>query len=393
MSATQAADLCRVCANPPDGTSMCALFDEADNPRALAFILARVSDLPIMTVDAGMPRSCCSECRRKLEEVEELRKLCQEADLKLRKMVQDEPEELAVEELCLQEMDSKEDIVKQESSFLSEEEECDFEPFENSDSDYVEEKPKKRKYVRRITENSNSSKKTKQHKKEKRTYQCATCGHFSSTAGSLKEHEITHRTHYRPHHCDKCPKTFARHTSFRRHLETHEPKTHSFRCEECDKSFSSDRARKEHIQAVHKKERPFKCKLCPKSYPRGSTLWAHVQDFHHNRKSFKCDTCSRGFSSNYILTRHKLTHEGKKLYQCPHCDKKYESNNYLKQHFAERHPETMPNVARCAYCGMGYYADGHYRKHVSHKHPERLDELLELLKRKKQEEVGGSGVV
>lgn len=148
MTATRAADLCRVCANPPDGTSMCALFDDADNPRALAFILARVSDLPIMTVDAGMPRSCCSECRRKLEEVEELRKLCQQADVKLRKMVQDEP----VEELCLQEMDSKEDIVKQETSSLSEEEECDFEPFENSDSDYVEEKPKKRKYVKRTTD-------------------------------------------------------------------------------------------------------------------------------------------------------------------------------------------------------------------------------------------------
>lgn len=388
MSTVRAADLCRVCANPPPDkdSSMSALFDEKGNPRALAFILAKISDLPIASVDAGMPRHCCLTCKHKLEEADELRKMCQEADTKLRKMIVDEPQPRFPEV-----WDFKEDTVKQESSFLSEDESFgEEEPFEESASEYEEEKPKKRKYVRKLLSSKSNqdndpdkTKKTKKHKKERKTYQCAACGHFCPNITMLKEHETTHQPD-RPLQCHICPKDFARYTSFKRHLRTHEPKTESFRCEECEKTFVTDRARKEHILASHSKERPFKCKMCPKSYPRASTLWAHVQEVHNFRRPFKCEICSRGFSSRYILSRHLLTHEGKKSSHCPHCEKQYESNNYLLQHIAERHPETLETVQRCQYCGLGYSTDSHYRKHVALKHPEHLEQLVEQLKRKKE---------
>ncbi|EDV73625.1 predicted protein, partial [Culex quinquefasciatus] len=87
MSSVEALLLCRVCANPADDSAMFRLFDDADGPLALAEIFLQVSGIAIQVGDSKLPKSCCQRCRDRLQEVEDLRSLCQESDQKLRKMI------------------------------------------------------------------------------------------------------------------------------------------------------------------------------------------------------------------------------------------------------------------------------------------------------------------
>lgn len=95
MSSAEELGLCRVCASPFEGSAMFRLFDEAVGPLALAEIFLQVAGI---VADSRLPKSCCSRCRNRLQEVEDLRALCQESDRKLRKMVgievkEEEPDE------------------------------------------------------------------------------------------------------------------------------------------------------------------------------------------------------------------------------------------------------------------------------------------------------------
>uniref|UniRef100_A0A8D8ITA7 (northern house mosquito) hypothetical protein n=1 Tax=Culex pipiens TaxID=7175 RepID=A0A8D8ITA7_CULPI len=79
--------LCRVCAKPFEGSAMVRMFNERNKPLPLAEAFWRVSEIDIHAEDSRFPQSCCSSCRDRLQEVEDLRALCLESDRKLRKMI------------------------------------------------------------------------------------------------------------------------------------------------------------------------------------------------------------------------------------------------------------------------------------------------------------------
>lgn len=87
MSSTTELNLCRVCANPFESSTRIRLFDEADGPLALAEIFLQICGITVQAGDARLPKSCCLRCYNRLQEVEDLRSLCQESDRKLRKMI------------------------------------------------------------------------------------------------------------------------------------------------------------------------------------------------------------------------------------------------------------------------------------------------------------------
>ncbi|EDS41440.1 conserved hypothetical protein [Culex quinquefasciatus] len=361
MSSAEELGLCRVCASPFEGSAMFRLFDEAVGPLALAEIFLQVAGI---VADSRLPKSCCSRCRNRLQEVEDLRALCQESDRKLRKMVGIEvKEEEPDEELNGSGIEA---IPKVEMIELPETYSY-WDDAENrlSSSDNDSDPEKKR-----------TSEPKQKLPKEAKIFQCAWCGRFFKTNHNLKEHETTHSSD-KPLKCHICPKEFARRDYYKRHIKMHETEG-KFKCNECDKAFHCNKRLENHVSVKHRGERPFQCTLCPKTYPSASSLYGHVQTFHEKKQPFKCDVCLRTFYSKYILDRHKMKHKGIKSSQCPHCDKKYESNNYLHQHIAERHPEKAGDISRCLYCGLGYTTDSHYRKHVAKKHPEHLAELDQL---------------
>ncbi|KAL1378946.1 hypothetical protein pipiens_003871 [Culex pipiens pipiens] len=441
MSSAEELGLCRVCASPFEGSAMFRLFDEAVGPLALAEIFLQVAGI---VADSRLPKSCCSRCRNRLQEVEDLRTLCQESDRKLRKMVgievkEEEPDEelngSGIEAIPKVEMielpetysywddaenrlsssdddsdpdknlrrSTRENLSKPEESPEKPEKEpitdggtenqesdhsSDDSDGDDSDPDFQEEKPpntakklKKDNDKPKVERKKRTSEPKQKLPKEAKIFQCAWCGRFFKTNHNLKEHETTHSSD-KPLKCHICPKEFARRDYYKRHIKMHETEG-KFKCNECDKAFHCNKRLENHISVKHRGERPFQCTLCPKTYPSASSLYGHVQTFHEKKQPFKCDVCLRTFYSKYILDRHKMKHKGIKSSQCPHCDKKYESNNYLHQHIAERHPEKAGDISRCLYCGLGYTTDSHYRKHVAKKHPEHLAELDQVLKAKR----------
>uniref|UniRef100_A0A8D8ESG8 Zinc finger protein 358 n=1 Tax=Culex pipiens TaxID=7175 RepID=A0A8D8ESG8_CULPI len=411
--------LCRVCAIPGDDSAMFRLFDDAEGPLALAEIFLQVSGIAIQVGDSNLPKCCCQRCRDRLQEVEDLRALCQESDRKLRKMIGvglKEDEEVQdngighietfpkVEAFDISEsyscwddaegrLNSNEDAEMEGSSRSAEFLDSIGDAHKGNDSDAVKETPKKivkrktKPKVERIPKTlegtDNQTPKLKPSRKQK-SFQCTLCGKIYKSIKSLREHETSHYPDRKNHKCPICSQEFARRKYYSTHLKMHRTEN-QFKCNECDKAFHEDKLLQEHIRTKHRGERPYQCKLCPKTYTRSSSLFVHVQINHENIKKalYRCDKCTKSFLNRHHYERHVNSHEGLKLNQCPHCGTKYEYKAYLVQHIAEKHPKTVENLSRCQYCGVGYSTDGYYRKHIVKRHPEHLGAFDQSMKEKR----------
>ncbi|KAL9704792.1 hypothetical protein quinque_008310 [Culex quinquefasciatus] len=439
--------LCRVCAIPGDDSAMFRLFDDAEEPLALAEIFLQVSGIAIQVGDSNLPKCCCQRCRNRLQEVEDLRALCQESDRKLRKMIgitvkeEEESEEhngndgRAIPKVEMLELDESyshwDDMGNKLDSDDGRSEYDDDKPYESmqnkrddaniamigvpengekyyfsgdskdGDPDFTAEKtlqnmerkkkeePKKRGRKPKIRDPNADPKEEKERKKASESLCCIACGKVYKSLFALREHETTHTLEKR-FKCEICAMEFGKRTIFILHVKRHETEG-KFKCSECEKAFHTEKLLNQHIQIRHRGERPFHCKLCPKTYPRASSLYVHVQTFHEKirKKIYKCDICTRSFVNRHGYERHMNSHQGLKLNQCPHCGNKYEFRAYLLQHIAEKHPETVPNLTRCEYCGLGYSTDGYYRKHIVKRHPEHLAVFDQLMKAKREAILAG----
>ena len=59
---------------------------------------------------------------------------------------------------------------------------------------------------------------------------------------------------------------------------------------------------------------------------------------------FQCSVCDQGFSNNYQLNMHILTHTGEKPFQCTHCDISFSEENDLKSHMLEHTGDCDPTT-------------------------------------------------
>lgn len=89
-----------------------------------------------------------------------------------------------------------------------------------------------------------------------------------------------------------------------RHIVLKHSYARPFPCLICDKSFKTAGSLKEH-KLSHIDEKNFGCDVCHKSFKTKKQLAAHSK-FHTAQRTFVCSVCQKGFKMNQHLKKHSL---------------------------------------------------------------------------------------
>ncbi|XP_015262307.1 PREDICTED: zinc finger protein 646 [Gekko japonicus] len=239
---------------------------------------------------------------------------------------------------------------------------------------------------------------------EERPYQCGECGRTYRHAGSLLNHQKSHKIgHFA---CPLCSKAYPNLMSLKNHQRIHyEVKRH--RCLDCGKAFKWQRQLVRHQRRPHpcssstpgqehernprapEKERggsrresplgPFHCVLCSKQFPNRTSLRNHARV--HSKKRFECSECGKAYRASRDLTRHLRKHreeaeaedaegdsssssssspmypntsappEEERPYKCDSCDRTYRHAGSLLNH-KKAH---ATGLYRCPTCQKEFY--------------------------------------
>ncbi|XP_053117682.1 zinc finger protein 646 [Hemicordylus capensis] len=188
------------------------------------------------------------------------------------------------------------------------------------------------------TENSSHPLNATRHRldPEERPYGCGECGRTYRHAGSLLNHQKSHKIgHFA---CPLCSKTYPNLMSLKNHQRIHyEVKRH--RCLDCGKAFKWQRQLLRHQRRPHpcgrsplgpecerdkaapQKEQgsghaeapigPFRCPLCPKQFPNHTALKNHSRV--HAKKRFECSECGKAYRASKDLLRHLRRHQAEEV--------------------------------------------------------------------------------
>lgn len=235
---------------------------------------------------------------------------------------------------------------------------------------------------------------------EERPYQCGECGRTYRHAGSLLNHQKSHKIgHFA---CPLCSKAYPNLMSLKNHQRIHyEVKRH--RCPDCGKAFKWQRQLLRHQRRPHpcggtmgqehqsdqqvpEQERggihgesppgPSRCLLCSKQFPNRTSLRNHARV--HSKKCFECSECGKAYRASRDLARHLRRHrveaeaedaergspsppgypgsnmppeEEERPYKCNSCDRTYRHAGSLLNH-KKAH---ATGLYRCPTCQKEFY--------------------------------------
>ncbi|CAI5791048.1 finger 646 [Podarcis lilfordi] len=176
---------------------------------------------------------------------------------------------------------------------------------------------------------------------EERPYRCEECGRTYRHAGSLLNHQKSHKTgHFA---CSLCSKAYPNLMSLKNHQRIHyEVKRH--RCLDCGKAFKWQR------QLLRHQRRPHPCGQSAPGQEREGSLAAPQREQGGSGPgeappgSFQCQTCPKHFPNRAALRNHSRVH-AKKRFQCSECGKPYRASRSLKRHLRRHQSEAAADVA------------------------------------------------
>ncbi|XP_054851341.1 zinc finger protein 646 [Eublepharis macularius] len=222
---------------------------------------------------------------------------------------------------------------------------------------------------------------------EERPYRCGECGRTYRHAGSLLNHQKSHKIG--SFTCTLCNKAYPNLMSLKNHQRIHyEVKRHQ--CLDCGKAFKWQRQLLRHQRRPHpcgrsalgqEQERgsgrvesplgPFHCLLCSKQFPNRTSLRNHAR--MHTKKRFECSECGKTYRASRDLARHLRRHQveaedtkggsssprylntGKppeeRPYKCNSCDRTYRHAGSLLNH-KKAH---ATGLYRCPTCQKEFY--------------------------------------
>ncbi|XP_061444301.1 zinc finger protein 646 [Rhineura floridana] len=175
---------------------------------------------------------------------------------------------------------------------------------------------------------------------EERPFQCGECGRTYRHAGSLLNHQKSHKTgHFT---CTLCCKAYPNLMSLKNHQRIHyEVKRHQ--CLDCGKAFKWQR------QLLRHQRRPHPCSQSPPGHKqeRGKAVSPREQESgpgEASRSSFQCQACPQHFPNHALLKKHSRTHT-KKRFLCSECGKAYRASKGLMRHLRRHQSKAAVDVA------------------------------------------------
>ncbi|XP_034991118.2 zinc finger protein 646 [Zootoca vivipara] len=176
---------------------------------------------------------------------------------------------------------------------------------------------------------------------EERPYRCGECGRTYRHAGSLLNHQKSHKTgHFA---CSLCSKAYPNLMSLKNHQRIHyEVKRH--RCPDCGKAFKWQR------QLLRHQRRPHPCGQSAPGQEREGSLTAPQREQGGSSPggappgSFQCQTCPKHFPNRAALRNHSRVH-AKKRFQCSECGKTFRASRSLMRHLRRHQSEVAVDVA------------------------------------------------
>ncbi|KAL9704797.1 hypothetical protein quinque_008315 [Culex quinquefasciatus] len=431
MSSAEELGLCRVCASPFEGSAMFRLFDEAVGPLALAEIFLQVAGI---VADSRLPKSCCSRCRNRLQEVDDLRTLCQESDRKLRKMVgievkEEEPDEelngSGIEAIPKVEMIE----LPETYSYWDDAENRLSSSDDDSDPEYVAKEEKVRKTRSRKQEKAETNRPSKNLRRSTRENLSKPEESPEKPEkepiidGGTENQESDHSSddsdgddsdpdfqEEKPPNTAKKLKKDNDKPKVERKKRTSEPKqklpkeAKIFQCAWCGRFFKTNHNLKEH-ETTHSSDKPLKCHICPKEFARRDYYKRHIK-MHETEGKFKCNECDKAFHCNKRLENHiSVKHRGERPFQCTLCPKTYPSASSLYGHVQTFHEKKQPfkcdvclrtfyskyildrhkmkhkgiKSSQCPHCDKKYESNNYLHQHIAERHPEKAGDISRCL--------------
>uniref|UniRef100_A0A8C5SYB7 Zinc finger protein 646 n=1 Tax=Laticauda laticaudata TaxID=8630 RepID=A0A8C5SYB7_LATLA len=249
---------------------------------------------------------------------------------------------------------------------------------------------------------------------EERPYRCAQCGRSYRHAGSLLNHQKSHKVGHFP--CPLCSKAYPNLMSLKNHQRIHyEVKRHQ--CPDCGKAFKWQRQLQRHQRRPHpcskimpgqeiertradcerdqgtnpgeapvgtlqnqprrkcfrnrasqknhscvRAKKRLECSDCGKAYQASRDLMQHLRRHQAEEKGdspkgklpedqlYKCHSCERTYRQPGSLLNHKKAH-ATGLYHCPSCQRDFYNLLALKNHL---HIHMDKRRHRCPHCGKAF---------------------------------------
>ncbi|CAO1307424.1 unnamed protein product [Diamesa tonsa] len=352
-----------------------------------------------------LPQHICLECIDHIEKACEIKQKCIDADVTLRKLLNDELQSIKaendIEDIII-------DTIKEEDEIDYIEEEAFSEKISNNQSfscfasssletSFI---LKEKQSIDRARHEHNSqcslcNEKFKNvrfkesHIKsfhiDERT--CGTCKEKCKTAISLERHVKTHY-HELKHMCHHCGKKYRILSQLTRHIKTtHDSTTiNDFICDICGYNIKHRANLTRHMKTRHLKIKRFKCQKCTieRTFTTKNSLDQHIYNFHQVEAPYKCVACERGFPTEANLRSHnknfdcksdkkrKPSNSGlyvveiKGEYHCQLCDAVYITLEKFRSHYKSKHRFSLI----CNICGqkMGNYTSLIRHKKTIHEH-------------------------
>ncbi|XP_017878730.1 oocyte zinc finger protein XlCOF6-like [Ceratina calcarata] len=253
----------------------------------------------------GLPSTICTKCISKVNDAHELRKKCQQSDIRLRelygKAYNTNPQKTMKDQYCQTDHSFDSNIIKVNDTFpnyepspmvLKDTEKCDainetkciieegFNIASSKQNIYVKcKEPQYKKNVareayrtRRMTmfKRMTSIENLRNYKERQRKY-IKKNAKRDGNLGDVKKSDS--QTSYI---CPKCSRCYSSKRSFDRHVSTHDGK--SFTCDECGKYFVQLKELIEHnkLHVVKEKPKLVLCKICNKNFKKTDTMVRHL---------------------------------------------------------------------------------------------------------------------
>uniref|UniRef100_A0A336M1L2 CSON007779 protein n=1 Tax=Culicoides sonorensis TaxID=179676 RepID=A0A336M1L2_CULSO len=181
------------------------------------------------------------------------------------------------------------------------------------------------------------------------------------------ENEFDYKLHSTIHTkcvvCAHCKKDCGNQKSLKRHITCHfivKP----FKCSKCNQRFSELASLNRHTKKVHLgigKEKKINCELCQQQFFDKYSLEVHIRSKHTLLKPFTCTHCNKSFCDRRLLKSHEKIHSNVKDYICSMCNQGFKHRGTLVAHLRNH---TLERPFTCHICNSGFKQKSHLNKHL-----------------------------